>query len=597
MHPLKPSKKNEQGAYAVVFAVLVVMLMTVAALAVDIGNAIARKSDAQGQADFAALAAGRASDGSLSAADKATIYTAVADSLNTNSPANGDCVDAQWGCIDPADLTDLNLENGEVTFPDGLIKVTTPNSLVDYGFADILGGEFETKDIQASATVGLFSPGTGTLPMYAVSGCDYGPQTLTDPATGHATPILPVGLASSADTNSATLTDVVTPNPSQIPLSDPAAPGPPLTLTGADFHKPTNGPNEAWVTKIGFFLEDGSAPVEVVYNTSDWPAAPAPDPNRTNTSLHIDAIPQQVATTEDLWWIRVWQAKLDGTDGHWSSIGSAQPLRVGGAVLRCGSGSNDGNFGTLSVPRFDVATADDLPVNIARGPDAPLTLAKHTTWVAPDGLCTDGLNGAVMSGDPNPGQNPGTNCLSTDPGLPAGVATKGFVTGLDTSIGFVNGRLDGGLHPTTACGRPNYNVDLGPQQPNTNNDILSCYLTNGLTLASVASSASPSGTAFEDDMYLSPRFGWVPVIADEPSCGGCQNYSIVDFRPVFITDETELASKGNSDVTSDNGLIPQGTDIKEVKVFFFNVDALPNSTPGPVTAYLGVGPKIVRLID
>jgi Flp pilus assembly protein TadG len=583
MHPLKRPKKNEQGAYAVVFAVLVVMLMTVAALAVDIGNAVARKSDTQGQADFAALAAGRASDGSLNAADKATIYSTVADSLNTNSPLNLDCSEAQYGCIYPLDLYDLNLKNGEVTFPDGNIKVTTPESLVDYAFAEVFG--YSEQNIQASATVGLFSPGVGTLPMYAVSGCDYGPQTLTDPASGHATPILPVGLASSADTASATLTDVVTPNPSQIPLSNPAGPGPPLTLTGVDFHKPTAGSNEAWVTKIGFFLEDGSAPVEVPYDTRD------------ETTLHIDAIPEAVATREDLWWIRVWQEKLNGSEGHWSAIDNAQPLRVGGAVLRCGSGSSEGNFGTLSVPRWDVVTADDLPVNIARGPDEPLTLAKHTSWVAPDGLCTDGLNNAVMSGDPNPGQNPGTNCLSTDPGLPAGVATKGLVTGLNTSIGFVKGRLDGGEHPTTACGRSNYNVDLGPQQPNTNNDILSCYLTNGLTLASVASGASPSGTAFEDDMYLSPRFAWVPVIADEPTCGGCQNYSIIDFRPAFITDETELASNGSSDVTSNNGLIPQGTDIKEVKVFFFNVDSLPNSTPGPVTAYLGVGPKIVRLID
>lgn len=52
-------QRNERGAYAVLFGIMVVVLMSIAALAVDIGNAVARKSDVQAQADFAALAAGR----------------------------------------------------------------------------------------------------------------------------------------------------------------------------------------------------------------------------------------------------------------------------------------------------------------------------------------------------------------------------------------------------------------------------------------------------------------------------------------------------------------------------------------------------------
>jgi hypothetical protein len=34
-----------------------------------------------------------------------------------------------------------------------------------------------------------------------------------------------------------------------------------------------------------------------------------------------------------------------------------------------------------------------------------------------------------------------------------------------------------------------------------------------------------------------------------------------------------------------------------MKVIFFNKNALPDRTNGAVTAYFGVGPKIIRMID
>ena len=49
--------RDEAGAYALLTAILAVVLMSIAALAVDMGNAVARKSDVQAQADFAALSA------------------------------------------------------------------------------------------------------------------------------------------------------------------------------------------------------------------------------------------------------------------------------------------------------------------------------------------------------------------------------------------------------------------------------------------------------------------------------------------------------------------------------------------------------------
>ena len=70
-------KRDERGAYALLTAILAIVLMSIAALAVDIGNAVARKSDVQGQADFAALAGA----GQLGTQAAGTIPTAVLDAV------------------------------------------------------------------------------------------------------------------------------------------------------------------------------------------------------------------------------------------------------------------------------------------------------------------------------------------------------------------------------------------------------------------------------------------------------------------------------------------------------------------------------------
>ena len=103
----------------------------------------------------------------------------------------------------------------------------------------------------------------------------------------------------------------------------------------------------------------------------------------------------------------------------------------------------------------------------------------------------------------------------------------------------------------------------------------------------------------DPSILSSPRFFYVPVLAIEPSSGGSNTYSIVDFRPAFITDETATTTsvKGSHTGTSDNGLTVQGNDIKQIKVVFFNLKALPSEGDIPIIDYLGVGTRVIRLID
>ena len=83
---------REDGAVAVMTALMVLLMLSVGALAVDLGNAMTRKRDTQSQADFATLA-GAGIDNGLPAASTSTSATdpaieAAASYLYKNQPQN-----------------------------------------------------------------------------------------------------------------------------------------------------------------------------------------------------------------------------------------------------------------------------------------------------------------------------------------------------------------------------------------------------------------------------------------------------------------------------------------------------------------------------
>jgi Flp pilus assembly protein TadG len=549
--------RDERGAYSVMFALLSLVMFGMAALAVDLGNAFSRKSDVQGQADFAALAGGRELTSSNMGVVSPAVLAAVAKSMNLNQPVDGTCA----ACVTTSQLSNGQLADGEVQLTSKGLKVTAPTSTVDFGFASVIG-QARTKAVQGSATVQIKSLGNGTMPMYAAAGCDYGPQTLADPASGHVVTTHD-NLAAGTDDNGSVIASITEPSPASIPLT-PGLAGPALTVTGTGFVIAPKNKNDIGkhVSKIGFFRNDGTTVVSSVL-----------DPLRLADEYwaSIANIPAAVAGVEDVWWVRVLLVD-DGPipgPGVWSSEANAQPLRVGSAQLECDPGSSSGNFGTLRLPRADVPAGSNLPMNIAVSFDKPLSLTIHQKADA-TGHCTNGVADAVESDEPNR-LYAGTNCVGTDTGLAANAAAAGLVEG----VGSTPGRLRTG----TICGS-NASITLGPRTYTINGDTLECFLDSRATVAAITSPSYNGGTVLSQDIYSSPRFFWVPVLVSDAVRGASERYSIIDFRPAFLTD-----------------LHVQGTNIDQIKVIFFNWHALPSRADGPVMDYLGTGPKFVQMVD
>ena len=119
---LPARRRDERGAAAVITAFMCIVLFSIAALSVDLGNAFARRTDTQTQADYGALAAARLQ--TETAKSGMTIPTAmvdaVRDAMNANQPQDdsGTCWTAKT-CVTSAQLTDGNLLNGEIRFCSG----------------------------------------------------------------------------------------------------------------------------------------------------------------------------------------------------------------------------------------------------------------------------------------------------------------------------------------------------------------------------------------------------------------------------------------------------------------------------------------------
>jgi Flp pilus assembly protein TadG len=610
---IQARRRDEGGSVAILTAFMCVVLFGVAALSVDLGNAFARRTDTQTQADYGALAAGRLQTETAKAS--MTIPTemvdAVRNAMNANQPQDdaGNCWTTQ-SCVTSAQLIDGNLVNGEVRFCSGTtcgagyastvkgLQVIAPRNKVDYGFANLLG--VSSGSVQADALVNVFTAGQRVMPMYAVKGCDYGLQTLSDPANGAVTTPVIV-LAFDTDTN---ITKLVA--GSQL-LRDSTG----GVVTSLDQNSTGNTLTfeaSKWSDSryIGFFRADDPSPALVVKQNTWWSSTDATKTNlNTGTGYTSNPgktvtlnIPDAVAQTQAIWYVRV----FDGTDaaGTWSPTSEALGIRVGEAVLECAAGSSSGNFGTLKFPRTDVPTADELPANIALGLQSPLSPTVHQ-WALDNptlaGTCSNGVNGALTAPNGSVTLVSGVNCVDTDTGLAANVATEGLVQGSTYGQGVLREKTTDGCDPDGGSDERTLPMSSNPK---INDDVLTCFFTNGTTsIQDIASASYNGGTVLDDAILRSPRFFYVPVLAVEPASGGSNLYSIIDFRPAFLTDETATmtAVKGSHTGTTDNGVWVQGQDIKQIKVVFFNEDALPTDGDIPIIDYLGTGHRIIRLID
>lgn len=597
--PVRKPPRDERGAVAILFALLAVVLLSVAALATDIGNAVARRTATQTQADFAALAAVSKLEGPIitGATPSATVVDTVRDSLNANQPqddARSCSRTSPPTCVTSAQLTDGILTNGEVRFTDVGLQVVSPEAWVDFGLAEVFGSS--GTNVSSRATVNLYSGGKRVMPAYGVSACAYGRQVLSDPASGQVAPVVPT-VAKAGDVNNTDLSGppvLTDASGTAVNTLTPLSTGNKLTLTGSKWDN---------TRKVGFF-RDGSTDEALVQKqgtfwlSGDSTQTPrAPYSSNPSTTVQL-MIPDAVTQTEGVWWIRVFNGPDD--TGMWSPAIEALSIRVGNAVLECGAGSMEGNFGALRLPRTDVGPNDYLAMNIALGLQKPLTPTVHREAVASlptVAPCEHGVNGAIASDYANRILRRGTNCVGTDPGLPANAATRGLVTGVGTTT---PGMLT--TAPTrTGCDPTGGSLDrtarLNNRDYSFNNEVLSCYLTDSTTTLGFISTASYNGPPVLDKaIFSSPRFIYIPVLGAEGG-GASTGYSIIDFRPAFITDESLATTKGTHTATAENGVRIERNDVTQITVVMFNLNALPNDSDVPLIDFLGVGEPITRLVD
>nr|MBA2445433.1 hypothetical protein [Nocardioidaceae bacterium] len=324
-----PSRTDE-GAVAVIVGICAILIFSLCAMAVDLGSAYARKRDIQTQADLAALAAG--AELPRTAANEAPIRQ-TAQSYALENFISGQ-VASDW------DLSSGPDDSGWVEF-DGDTKLTVhaPYAEVDYSFAGVMG--FSSGDVDASATVALGTPGgSAMMPFYGVAGngCDWGPQTLSDPANGQSQSVVPA-MRFPTETNKSDLRSPARLDPVSVPYQ--AATPPTVSIRDGKFL--------SRVQRIGFFRETSQSPNDY----KPWPSTGLiVNPDTTGKTVTFD-IPPEVTAVEDVWWIRVWGPPNGVGQNQWSAMSEALPLRVGDSLIQCQSLADDGNFGSLILPRED----------------------------------------------------------------------------------------------------------------------------------------------------------------------------------------------------------------------------------------------------
>ncbi|MGZ4486412.1 MAG: TadE/TadG family type IV pilus assembly protein [Nocardioides sp.] len=352
-------------------------------------------------------------------------------------------------------------------------------------------------------------------------------------------------------------------------------------------------------------------------------------------------------------------------------------------------------------PRLGIASdSDAMAVNIAQGLDhglqafpgladavdgthigvgAGTSVASATSLLGSAGITalTCGTNTAVKKDYPTR-RTDEPNCVHVDTATDwSAEVTKGLLTGGTFATGSVTGRL---RCPTS--GNCNYNSSRavlsnpGGISGTYNNDHFSDFIKSGpsggpsylsdpflmaldLMISPTVPLLTPPNTTLQTALYSSPRFFWAPYVVSAWTTPGAADYSVLTFRPVFLTSDasstittpidTLLLSLINSSTSGGLSLLDtltafgasasclaMGASACELSMLKQNdvsgylgsylgattvdvgglvidsaaarvraarimtltpgaLPAVPDSYTGPTTDYLGVGPKIVRL--
>ncbi|GAB3769832.1 hypothetical protein FB382_001483 [Nocardioides ginsengisegetis] len=537
-------KQDERGAVAILVAILATVLLAVGAMAVDIGEAYAKKSLLQTDVDLAVLAAAAQLTTGGNTCNPEVVQAAT-DYLS--KPEN--MVPGQYALNlggSPGDL------DGYISCNNWKVTLWAPRSHIEYTLAKTIPGAPNGIDVTSTAAAQIKSAGQlATLPFFAVKGCDSGQQSIRNDSQTPATPALTP--PSGNPTLNATFT--ISPTAVASGLSSQN-----ITITGNGF----NGVTQVWFSN--------AAGASIVSPTTFSP------PLNNSTTTFTVGVPSAVLAVDDTWYVRV------KTASKWSPESSAQTFSVGPPKLYCDA-KNEGNFGTLDIPRTDT-NSNVLEWNMIKGIQP--TLAIHPL---PNGECS-GQPGSVEST-----KTPvnGTNCVSTEPGLKIAETNQGLITG----AGGLKGRLD--ADSTSNCSRNGNSARTTTQIKgiNINDDLLTCFIINGASINDLVAGNSVGTGALSSDIFKSPRFFWLPVLDTDPSTGK-KSWPIIGFRPGFISDQSLSATHaGPGSISALDGLEQDSSGIRELKVILFDVKALPEFAPtvGGESDYTGSGPKALVLVE
>ena len=291
------------------------------------------------------------------------------------------------------------------------------------------------------------------------------------------------------------------------------------------------------------------------------------------------------------------------------------------------------------------------PALATLSPPGPAPLVESVLTTLNNGLLDCAAAPASVVDGPGVNRNPVPNCTTSATGTGYDIYqefTAGMLSGTDQQGRTFHGRLDCAenicSHDTlTLDGFPGtYNADQLADyinDPSLLNSAmlfsLSTYLTNDLPLI------TPDRGLLDEDIYTSPRFAWTAVISN-PQPGalpaatglsptGCAHCPVLTYRPVFLTSQTpdtlpvldlfDLQLEGlgallgttttallstlypelASGTAEEAGLIlDENRTLRAVRFATLEPTALPAVGPdynGPVTDYLGTGPRVTRLVQ
>lgn len=597
---------NQDGAVAIITAIVALVLFGSAALAVELTDMFSRDRAVQTTADLAAFAGAQDLPDTCAAFDQALV--------TLNDPGNGVRTDngSSPFAATATQMRDGDLRNGEIQVLSAsgmqitgcvingrLVRVVTPPRNVKFAFGAAIHGA-AAGDVQGKAAVALRGLQVSVLPLSLPSNCPAGPNYLYvnngnvvsgadatgDPAYN------PAG-----NTNGPHI-GALTPDNTAIPTSitttvtnlrdDPTVAGKVvvfdfhlLKVDGTTLRQP--GPAPSGITGT---LVPGTV-VKIANN--DWQAR------------FSVGVPTTVSTTPGSWKVRGLQA---GGADKWTPDDSVGTLTIGVPTATGCPDPSTGDFGLLNSPRSDGgSTSLQRFRNFARGIDHALAAVLAPTADVP--CASDGspyVDGILDDNMPARGDE---SCIDVKPGEAVSLPTDGLIDGRSGEPGRLQGSpgVTPGAHPGDRC-TVGGDSDLSWRSKSGKtivDTVLSCYLAPGRTLLDVAAGTPDSLTAA---IASDPRFFYIPVTATtnrpKNSVGGAQFWPIEAFRGAFATNEKVAGDATCIGFTDCNGLLFNngGTQLEAVQAFTFPLSALPTTVdqPGNGGDYYG-GTKDFLLVE